>query len=238
MKPGRQLRQIIGGLVILTGLYSTNATLRVSAEQNRVASQQAELAKRQFALAESGQVTERFTRATDQIGSPNIALRLGAILAFDRLSRDSTPSDAWAVITLLAVWVRTESPWPPRRSRKRSKAPADIQAALSVVAERNTAQDNKNEILDLSDSDLRGVYLVNGSLGNIDFSNAHLEDADLSGTVFDESELSGAHLTGTHLEAADLSKTDVTESQLQSALGNTDTKLPAGVARPANWPAH
>jgi hypothetical protein len=158
----KTIAQVIGGLVILTGLYSTNAALRVSSEQNRVASQQAELAKQQFALAESGQVTDRFAKATDQLGSPRIAVRLGAILAFDRLSRDSNAKDSWSIMTLLTSWVQTVTPWSLKPRRPASGIPADIQAALSVVAYRDTQSDGTGELLDLSNSDLRGAYLVRG----------------------------------------------------------------------------
>jgi uncharacterized protein YjbI with pentapeptide repeats len=184
----RTIAQIIGGLAILTGLYFTNETLRVSSAQNVVALQQADLAKKQFALAQSGQVTDRFSRATDQLGSHSIAIRLGAILAFDRVSRDSSEdNDSWSVMTLLTSWVQAAAPWPPSVARPASKIPADIQAALAVVADRDTRKDSDGEMLDLSNSDLRGAYLVEGHLSNIDLSNAHLEKADLSGACFDGS---------------------------------------------------
>jgi hypothetical protein len=98
----KTLAQIIGGLAILTGLYFTNATLKVTSDQ-------AALAQRQFGLAQDGQVTDRFTKATDELGNPSVAVRLGALLAFDRLSHDS-PSDQWHVITLLTSWIQATSP--------------------------------------------------------------------------------------------------------------------------------
>lgn len=66
----KTLAQIIGGLAILTGLYATNATLQVSADQNRVASQQAELAKQQGGDASAHQLgPERCTVASENLAA-------------------------------------------------------------------------------------------------------------------------------------------------------------------------
>jgi hypothetical protein len=67
-------------------------------------------------LAVAGQITDRFAKATDQIGSNSIAVRLGALLALDRLSRarDSDNDEFWRVMALLAIWVKERSPWPPQ----------------------------------------------------------------------------------------------------------------------------
>ena len=40
-------------------------------------------------IAENGQITERFTRAIDQLGSPVMEIRLGGIYALERISKES-----------------------------------------------------------------------------------------------------------------------------------------------------
>src|SRR5215208_1920659 len=39
--------------------------------------------------AEQGQITERFTRAIDQLGSEKLEIRLGGIYALERIAKDS-----------------------------------------------------------------------------------------------------------------------------------------------------
>src|SRR3954447_13018885 len=42
-----------------------------------------------YRLSRAGQITERFTRAIDQLGSTQLDVRLGGIYALERLARDS-----------------------------------------------------------------------------------------------------------------------------------------------------
>jgi hypothetical protein len=127
-----------------------------------------------------------------------------------------------------------ERPWPPRAPRPTSRILQDIEAALSVVAERNVERDDQEHFIDLSDTDLRGAYLVGGNLSHVDLRRAHLEDADLRDVVFSGS-LAGANLRGANLENADLRDADISEGDLRGSLGDASTKLPAGVPHPASW---
>ena len=229
----KTLAQIVGGVAILAGLYFTDETLKISAGQNRLAVAQAELAGKQLQLSIAGQITDRFTKATDQIGSGSVAVRIGGILAFDRLSKDTDNGDFWHVMALLATWVKSSSPWPPGKATM-NKIPPDIQTAMDVIGFRDPKRDDKDSRLDLSDSDLRKAYLYLTHLDDIDFSNSHLEGADLSEATFDDSVLTGAHLNGADLGGAHLKGCTVTTAELAVALGNKDTELPDGVARPKN----
>ncbi len=70
----RTWAQILGGVVLLFGVYLTYR--RVSATERR-----AEAAQKTVEVAERGQITERFTRAIDQLGSGKLEVRLGGIYA-------------------------------------------------------------------------------------------------------------------------------------------------------------
>src|SRR5215216_4334004 len=59
----RTLAQIVGGLVVLTGVYFTW--------------QQVTNTRREVRIAQEGQITERFSRAIEQLGSEKLELRLG-----------------------------------------------------------------------------------------------------------------------------------------------------------------
>jgi hypothetical protein len=87
-KSRQTLAQILGGAVLLVGLYFTAQTLRTTHE---------------------GQITDRFTKAIDQLGKDTLAVRLGGIYALERIARDSE-SDHWAVMEVLTALVREQAP--------------------------------------------------------------------------------------------------------------------------------
>ncbi|WP_406389800.1 pentapeptide repeat-containing protein [Streptomyces sp. NBC_00887] len=74
---------------------------------------------------------------------------------------------------------------------------------------------------DLQGADLRGAYLIAA-----DLRGADLRLADLIGADFRDAELSGADLTGALF---------LTQAQLNAAKGDTATRLPPSLTRPAHW---
>src|SRR5262249_17379533 len=67
-KSRQTLAQILGGAALLVGLYFTSQTLRTTQE---------------------GQITDRFTKAIDQLGTDTLAVGLGGIDVLDQMARDS-----------------------------------------------------------------------------------------------------------------------------------------------------
>jgi hypothetical protein len=65
-------------------------------------------------LTGQGQVTDRYTKAIEQLGSKEIDVRIGGIYALERIARDSA-RDQPTVMEVLAAFVRDHSPeqWPP-----------------------------------------------------------------------------------------------------------------------------
>jgi hypothetical protein len=47
------------------------------------------LSRRTFGLTEQGQVTDRYTKAVEQLGSDKLDVRIGGIYALERVARDS-----------------------------------------------------------------------------------------------------------------------------------------------------
>jgi hypothetical protein len=88
------LAQILGGAALLSGLYFTWRTLQINRE---------------------GQITERFTRAIDQLGATDDAgnrlfeIRLGGIYALERIARESE-EDYWPIMEVLTAYVRQNAP--------------------------------------------------------------------------------------------------------------------------------
>ena len=90
-------------------------------------SQTRESTERTLWLTEQGQITERFTRAIDQLGAatdngePKLEIRLGGIYALERIARDSPERDYSTVMEVLTAYVRENAKWPPKTSPKSAK---------------------------------------------------------------------------------------------------------------------
>ncbi|MBD2202921.1 pentapeptide repeat-containing protein [Calothrix sp. FACHB-1219] len=99
---------------------------------------------------------------------------------------------------------------------------ADIQAALSILANRNTQQDREIEQLDLSHIDIRGAKLsgANFEMTNLyqtNLSGADLCSANLHGAILTAANLSGANLAGANLKEAILSAANLSGANLSGA---------------------
>lgn len=206
------------GAVIFTGL-SLNAT------QEQVA-----LAQSQGALAEQGQVTDRYSKAIEQLGrqgSENLQIRLGGIYALERLAHDSA-RDQPTILKVLSAFVLTTTAKlnqdnPPLRfaSCPNHRLTIDVQAALTVLGSRNPAHD-QGTVVDLqefclSGADLRGANLSGANLHRVDLSGAYLDRADLSGADLRGANLSGTKLGSANLSGANLNRVDLRGADLASA---------------------
>ena len=67
-----------------------------------------------FELTEQGQVTDRYTKAIEQLGSDKLDVRIGGIYALERIARDSA-RDHPTVMEVLTAFIREHSreQWPP-----------------------------------------------------------------------------------------------------------------------------
>jgi len=202
------LAQIIGGLVVLLGLYATFKNVRV---------------------AEEGKLTERFSKAVELLGSEKLDVRLGGIYALERIARDSL-KDHWTVMEILTAFVREQSKkgyegsiqWItdedggytyPDPVQPEITITVDIQAALTVIGRRKwTDQERPRQRIDLTDSFLRGTVLFEANL-----RRANLCNSDLTGSILPQTNLSGALLINATLIEADLTYTNLNETRLDYA---------------------
>jgi uncharacterized protein YjbI with pentapeptide repeats len=182
------------------------------------------LSRRSFevtsALTEQGQVTERYTRAIEQLGSNTIDVTIGGIYALERIARDS-PRDHPTVMEVLAACIREHSreQWPPPPSEEpatelpqRTTRP-DIQAAMTVIGRRNIRHDS-------GQIDLANVNLTGADLRGKELANANLIGANLTRTIAMQANLAGANLRNANLTEADLTGANLNSASL------TDAKLP------------
>ncbi|BCL14696.1 pentapeptide repeat-containing protein [Micromonospora sagamiensis] len=207
---------ILSVLFVAIGLYVTNEANR---EQQRLTAQ--------------GQITDRFTKAVEQLGQPGpekVDVRLGAIYALERIMRDSA-EDQPAVVNILAAFVRVHAPAPERLfpdppierlEGTRLRAPVDIQAALTVLVHRDTSPNGGHSArprraLDLANTDLTGAILIGADLAHADLTGTVLVDADLFGANLTGADLDYSNLDGANLASADLTRADLHYTNLDGA---------------------
>jgi uncharacterized protein YjbI with pentapeptide repeats len=98
------------------------------------------------------------------------------------------------------------------------------------------------EGVDLSDAHLAGAQLARAdlrgaTLDRVSARTANFARADLRGASLNAADLTRAYLYRTNLVGTDLSNVvGLDTDQLEIACGDTATKLPDGVKRPAAWP--
>jgi hypothetical protein len=157
--------QFLGGLALVAGLLFTARTLRLNRE---------------------GQLTDRFSKAIDQLGDEKLDVRLGGIYALERIARDSK-RDHGPVMEVLTACVRRykRRDWKPEE-----RAPYDVQAVVTVLGEGQSRTIRPTSSSISAGADLRGLRITG------DFSGAVLAGADLTGTRFFEANLEHAFLIG------------------------------------------
>jgi hypothetical protein len=239
------LVQALGGIAVLVGIYFAWANLKTTqqAQKDTLNSQTDTLR-----VTQEGQITERFTKAIDQLGAtdnqgqPRLELRLGGIYALERIARESE-EDHWPIMEVLTTYVRVHAPVKKTQDKRLSSnsektgtnnavRPAvvtidtlssDIQAILTVIGRRERRfERGKNERLDLSNTNL---------------AKADLSGANLSGTFLIGANLTHANLSGANLATGPFYSDAVglTQEMVNSAEGNEDTKLPHGLVMPTFW---
>ena len=65
--------------------------------------------RRTYELTEQGQVTDRYTKAIEQLGSKEVDVCIGGIYALERIARDSA-RDHPTVMEVLAAFIREHPP--------------------------------------------------------------------------------------------------------------------------------
>jgi len=203
--------------------------------------------ERTVEISREGQITERFARATEQLGSERLEVCLGGIYALERIARDSE-KDHWTIMEVLTAFVRKRAPWPPEEPAPgRPRLHADIQAILTVIGRRKRTYNNGEDLaLDLSRTDLRkadlrrahlekanfnGACLVDANLGAAHLETADFWDADLKKTDLGAANLKGASLLRTDLRGTDLrGAIGLTREQIDRAITDAETMLPEYLA--------
>lgn len=207
------LAQILGGVAVGIGIYFAWGNL---------------------VTAREGQITERFTRAVDQLGAidqsgnPAIEIRLGGIYALERIANESD-KDYWPIMEILTAYVRKNSSIEVGDNNKVTHISMDIQANESTKCEvsnvrtvsldiqailavlgkqKNHFKNEESNCINLHGTRLEGAYL----------RKAHFEDADLAYVHLEMANLIDAHLDRANLMEAHLELARLDRSKLQEAV--------------------
>lgn len=182
----------------------------------------------QIEVTRQGQVTERFSKAVEQLGASGIDVRLGGVYALGRVMHDSPPDQA-SVVEVLSAFVRNKAGTaldsvadaPAARVAVRQPG-TDMRAALSVLARRDPDHDTPGQRTDLtrtnlSGFDLRGMDLHEADLVGSDLRGANLRVVDLSGAELSFANLTRADLLGADLRGAKAFGAKFTDARLDDA---------------------
>jgi uncharacterized protein YjbI with pentapeptide repeats len=216
------LLQALAGGVLLLGAYVTYRQLRVTRE---------------------GQITDRYTKAVDQLGSEHLDVRVGGIYALERIARDSPPDRA-TIEEVLTAYVRDHAPWPPppaapslqaiaarlvtfaqrRRRSGRPRRGADDAAGPAPVGRLGTeaapprpAADVRAAIAVLGRRELPPDGLRRLYLARLDLRGAFLLGANLQDADLTDANLQDANLSDANLQDANLGGVNLQRADLVRA---------------------
>lgn len=187
--------------------------------------------------AEARLISERFSKAIEQLSDGNRQVRAGGIYSLEKIAKDS-PNDYWTIIEVLTGFLREISPSINNEciadgvcQEQLLSFPSDRQAALTVILRRDSSKDQRS--LNLS-----GTSFVNADFTDFensrdinkkrpDLVNANLSNSDLRNANLCDVNLRDANLKGCDLRSADLTCASLRNANLSSAnlSGNTQLRL-------------
>jgi len=209
-------------LTLGAGLFAAGALIFTALNFNllrRNSERADEWQRRSHELSEQGQVTDRYTKAIEQLGCDKLHVCIGGVYALERIARDSA-RDHPTVMEALTTFIRYESrkQWPPPDpgdpKQKRSTRP-NVQAAVTVVGRREAERDKQ----------IINLYRAN-------LTRANLRDANLNGAT-----LRYVTLTAADLRHAKLIGADLRSAKLSDAKNLRDACLSRARLDGATWPA-
>jgi Pentapeptide repeats (8 copies) len=221
----RTWAQIIGGFGLLLGLYFTWRRIEISRQELEATRDQ--------------QVTERFTRAIDQLGATDdngnkrMEIRLGGIYALERIAGDSfamenSPGrDYSTVMDVLTAYVRENTQQARGSSDDSTEAASTSDDAPDEAPEEGAKQPAAPPELRRPPADIQAILDVikrKQALAPDEYrTRLDLREANLYGA-----NLQGADLQGANLQEANLQGAEVTDGQLAATWSLQDATMPDG----------
>jgi uncharacterized protein YjbI with pentapeptide repeats len=233
---------VAAGIVLLGQMLLAGLNLQVTRE---TANQKADSDR-------EGQITERYTRAVEQLGSEAVAIRLGGIYALERIAKDSIRDHA-TIVELLTAYVRE---FAERVIDRPGMADADVQAALDVLGRREATNDNASDSrlhfhrttfsrrvvfsgnfagALFTGSTLNSVSFIAVNLRGTDFAVSHLNNTSFVNATMDGASFSSAVFHAVSFWWTDLGRTvGLTQSNINECSFYGECILPPGLHWPLN----
>jgi hypothetical protein len=178
------------------------------------------VSSRTYRLAQQGQITDRYTKSTEQLGAGKLEIRLGGIYALERIAVDSK-RDHSTVVEVLSAFVREHASSHGDKeivaevagsvsNESQPKLAVDVQAAVTVLGRLPNRKG-------IQRGDLQGALLVGAELKTADLRGAALHRANLSGAVLADANLSKAKMWGTNFSGATICGTNLSDANLAGA---------------------
>lgn len=167
--------QLVGGTALLIGLFFTWRNIRAT-EKNIKNTQETTL--KNLEIAQEGQVTQRFSKAIEQLGSDKLEIRLGGIYALERIANESE-KDLWPIMEILTAFVRENAPRSEVEPTERPKLATDLQAIITVLGRRKSTSPLPGagvREIHLSNTELRGGNFYKANFTGARFYKSRLED--------------------------------------------------------------
>ncbi|MBC1212844.1 pentapeptide repeat-containing protein [Trichormus variabilis ARAD] len=177
--------------------------------------------QKKIACGERNSITQRLQEAIrDLHHNQTIETRLKAIYELKQIAHDY-PKQHWLIMEVLSNFIHNCAN-NISSAQLTSSIDAEIQAALTVIAHRDTTQDPENQQLDLSHIDIAGANLSKANLENanlyrVNLAGANLLQANLCGAILTAANLSGANLAGANLSGSILSAANLVGANLTGA---------------------
>lgn len=216
--PTRNLILLIAGII---GWYFLNRRTITAEENTKAAEESAQATRQNATTAEQGLTVERFTRATEQLASKNSSVRLGGIISLEQIAKHH-PEDQRKIARMLISFIRTRAAKDSKEAKKDFDASGvselkhvddfsayraqrlDIEVAVNALANiaselekqgqfSEEYNEQKIQLCDLQNTDLRGLRFVKADLSKFDFGGA-----DMSGAWLTRANLSEAWLYKLH----------------------------------------
>ena len=210
----RTVALVVGGIVtILFALW-----------RSVVAERQAKVAERQLEIRELTYLNERYQQAASMLGDSSLPVRMGGIVALERLAENHPAEFRHEAFKLLLGFVRTPPALQQAQPNVRDgwlqlERPAtrqDVQAAVEVIGrlERlgRIGDDRLQFLVDLTGAQLCGVDLRRLRLSRATLESAHLMFANL-----ERMDLTGAQLQMANCRQARFSHADLSDAHLSDA---------------------
>ena len=206
-------------ILIFAGLITLAISIwraRIADKQAKASNIQAEATIEQIKIAAQSQITDRFTRAIEQLGKSGddiLFLRIGAIQALERIGNDSL-GDLPAIIRLLAGFARqTSIAWYESIRNQEGQVvvtPLDVAEAVRALARLNGKHleflREQEIFIDLSRACLQRLDLPNSNLSGFDFGSCNLSNANLNNANLSDAKLWNANFSNASFWGANLSR--------------------------------